>query len=202
MHVGPLGASDAVAIARLHAIAFPGFFLSSLGSPFLVQFYRGFVHDPSAIAVVARSDADGAILGAAVGTVDPARFYRRLLRRRLVGFGLSSARAVVRRPRLAPRLCRAVRFRGGVDPGRDGAVLSSIFVTPSNQHKGVGTVLLKAWTSAAAASGARSATLTTDAVGNDHVNRFYLANGWRASNSLKTREGRLMNVYTIELGAQ
>lgn len=89
---GPLAGSDAKALAKIHREAFPDFFLSSLGESFLIQFYRGFARDSSAITVVVR-DEQGIPRGAAVGTTEPAGFYRRLLKRRWPGFVAASARS-------------------------------------------------------------------------------------------------------------
>ena len=90
--LSPVVSSDVRALARLHREAFPGFFLSSLGEPFLVQFYRGFLKDDSAVTVVAHDDV-GTVIGAAVGTTEPQTFFRRLFRRRWLGFALASGRA-------------------------------------------------------------------------------------------------------------
>jgi hypothetical protein len=44
--------------------------------------------------------------------------------------------------------------------------------------------------------GVTHAFLTTDADGNDAINRFYTAQGWRLAGEYVTREGRRMNRYT------
>lgn len=199
LRIGPLRPEDVRAAARLHRAAFPGFFLSTLGEPFLAQFYSGFLGEPTAVTAVARDEA-GTVVGVAVGTTEPAGFFRRLLRRRLPGFVVASARAVLRRPASAPRLLRAVAYRGDTDPTADGALLSSIFVVPSAQGTGAGRQLLAAWVRAATDAGAGAASLTTDAEGNDAVNRFYVAQGWDLAGTFRTREGRSMNRYTITLG--
>ena len=196
--LGSLTPADIPALARLHREAFPGFFLSSLGEPFLVQFYRGFLSDDTAVSVVARG-ADGTVLGAVVGTTQPAGFFSRLLKKRWPGFVLASLRAVVVNPRSAPQLLRALRYRGGAEAGSDGALLSSICVDPSLQRAGVGRQLVAAWAREVAARGARTAFLTTDAQGNDAANRFYRAQGWALAESYRTHEGRLMNRYTTSL---
>jgi ribosomal protein S18 acetylase RimI-like enzyme len=201
VRIGDLRADDVPVVARLHRAAFPGFFLSSLGEPFLVQFYRGFLTDPTAVTAVARDDG-GTILGAVVGTTEPAGFFGRLLRRRFAGFVLASARAVLRHPTSAPRLLRAVTYRGDAGSTADGALLSSIFVVPAAQGSGAGQALLAAWARAAADRGAGAAFLTTDAEDNDRVNDFYVAQGWALADSHRTREGRLMNRYTITLGGR
>lgn len=139
-----LTASDAGPLAKLHRRAFPGFFLSRLGEPFLRQLYLGFVDDETAVTVVER-DARGVPRGVAVGTIDPVGFYSRLLRRRWAGFALASVLAVIRDPRTAPRLVAAVNYRGDAVPGRAGALLSSICVDPALSGTGVGHALLAAW---------------------------------------------------------
>lgn len=197
-HLGPLEPSDVRQLARLHARAFPAFFLSTLGEPFLTQFYRGFLKDPTAVTVVARDEA-GKVQGAVVGTVEPAGFFGRLLRRRLLGFAAASARAAVRRPTSVPRLLRAVSYRGDAPSGDEGALLSSICVDPDRQSSGLGGRLLGAWEDRAAASGAQTAFLTTDAERNEAVNAFYRGRGWVLADSYRTPEGRSMNRYTKRL---
>lgn len=191
--LGPLTAHDVPAIARLHQTAFPGFFLSTLGEPFLTEFYKGFLHDPSAVTVVARNA--GLPIGAAVGTVDPAGFFSRLVRRKWVGFASASARAIVTKPSVAPRLIRALVYRGDGPPDASGALLSSICVDPLMRGTGLGADLLAAWLSDALMKGAPRAFLTTDANENDEVNRFYVRQGWEEVGTFSTRQGRQMNRF-------
>ena len=199
--VVPMAASDVRDLARLHREAFPGFFLSTLGEPFLVQFYRGFLQDDTAVSVVAR-DGHGMPLGAVVGTTEPAGFFGRLLKHRWPGFALASAQAVLRNPSAASRLVRAVRYRGEAPAGEDGALLSSICVDPAAQGGGIGRLLVDEWTRVAAAKGAKGAFLTTDAIGNDAVNGFYRSGGWKLTDSYQTSEGRSMQRYTKRLEAR
>lgn len=194
-----LRARDVLAAARLHRAAFPGFFLSRLGEPFLAQFYRGFLNDPTAITVAA-TDQTGALRGVAVGTSEPAGFFARLLRRRWPGFVAASARAVLRDPAATSRLLRAVGYRGDTPPRISGALLSSICVDPQSRGQGVGGLLLEGWSREAAARGAATAFLTTDAVGNDAVNDFYRRHGWTVDAHFETHEGRPMLRYRRQLG--
>lgn len=193
-----LTAADAQPLAALHRRAFPGFFLSRLGEPFLRQFYLGFVDDETAVTVVAR-DERGQPFGVAVGTTHPVGFFSRLLRRRLVGFALASAAAVLRDPRTAPRLLSAVRYRGDAAPGCEGALLSSICVDPARSGGGRGSTLLSEWRRQAQIMGAERAFLTTDAEGNEAVNRFYERDGWILHDQFTTAQGRPMNRYVREL---
>ena len=196
--LGPLTSADVRPLARLHGAAFPGFFLSSLGEPFLVQFYRGFLTDESAVTVVARAE-DGTVLGAVVGTTEPAGFFGRLVRSRWPGFALASCRAVLRNPKALPRLLRAARYRGGDDADSGGALLSSICVDPAAQGAGVGRRLIEAWMDAVADRGVDTAFLATDADDNAAVDHFYREHRWTPSGSYRTPEGRSMNRYTTRL---
>lgn len=195
---GPLTASDAKALASIHRQAFPDFFLSSLGESFLFQLYRGFAGDSSAITVVVR-DEQGAPCGAAVGSTEPAGFYRRLLKRRWPGFVAASARAAIINPAAVPRLLRAILYRGELPPTGHWALLSSICLDPSLQGSGVGRQLATKWLERATIMGVTDAFLTTDADDNNAINRFYTAQGWNRASDNVTREGRRMNRYTIHL---
>ncbi|GAA2743650.1 GNAT family N-acetyltransferase [Terrabacter aerolatus] len=193
-----LTSDDVAEVARLHREAFPGFFLTQLGEPFLRQFYRGHVEDPTAVAVVLR-DATGRPLGCVVGTTEPRGFYSRLLRRRWHGFAAAAARTVVTRPSAAPRLLRAVAYRGGADSTGQGALLSSICLSPDLQGSGQGVRLLQGWELSAHERGAKHAFLDTDALGNERVNAFYSHQGWELRGSYTTTQGRQMNRYVKEL---
>lgn len=198
IRVSPLTVSDAEALARLHREAFPDFFLSTLGVPFLRQFYAGFAADQSAVAFVAK-DGSGRAIGAVVGTVEPDGYFSRLLRSRLIGFGLASARAAARRPRAASRLIRAVAYRGSEAVPSEGALLSSICVSPSARGTGAGRLLLARWERDVADRGVGVAFLTTDTDANEEVNAFYRAAAWQLHDTFSTREGRPMNRYTKHL---
>ena len=54
---GGLARRDVRELAALHRRAFPDFFMSTLGEPFLRQFYSGFLNDPTGIAVIARAES-------------------------------------------------------------------------------------------------------------------------------------------------
>jgi ribosomal protein S18 acetylase RimI-like enzyme len=194
--VDVLRLTDVPTVAALHVRAFERFFLSSLGEPFLREFYGGFARDPDAVTVVSRGD-DGRVVGMVVGTVSPGQFFRRLLRRRGLQLASASIRAVARRPRTAVRLLRGVAYRGDVPIGAEGALLSSICVDPSAERAGHGQRLMEAWWRAAQERGARSAYLTTDADDNERVNTFYVKAGWTLRGSYRTPEGRRMHCYGI-----
>lgn len=186
--------TDAGALAALHRDAFPEFFLSSLGTAFLRQFYLGFASDPTAVSTVAVTE-DGEIVGSIVGTLEPAGFFSRLMKSRLIQFGAISAWESVKRPRIIPRLFRAVSYRGDAGPPVNGALLSSICVRKDQRGQGTGKAMMQQWALSAANSGAQQGYLATDADENDGVNRFYQSLGWDLDSTYSTPEGRRMNRY-------
>jgi GNAT superfamily N-acetyltransferase len=196
--LGVLTRADVRQLARLHRAAFPGFFLSSLGQPFLAQFYGGFLADETAVTVVARR-GDGTVLGAAVGTTEPAGFFGRMLKRRWPGFVSAGAFAVLKHPKAGPRLLRMVRYGGHGPVAAEGALLNSICVDSQLRGAGLGRHLLDAWTHEVTSRGVHAAFLTTDAEDNDPVNHFYQERGWALAGRYATREGRWMNRYIISL---
>lgn len=193
--------ADAAALAVLHRDAFPDFFLSSLGTAFLRQFYLGFADDPSSISTVAVLP-NGEIVGSVVGTREPAGFFSRLLKRRLLPFAAISVRESLRRPRIIPRLLRAVTYRGDAGSPIDGALLSSICVRSDQQGKGTGSALMEQWVRSAEQAGVERAYLTTDADDNDPVNAFYRRLGWTLNDKYSTPEGRAMNRYMRSVAEQ
>ncbi|WP_051992156.1 GNAT family N-acetyltransferase [Mobilicoccus pelagius] len=184
--------TDIAELARIHERGFPAFFLTSLGLPFLREFYRGHLDDPSAVAVVARLASGpqrGRPVGVVVGTTRPAGFYSRLLRRHGVAFALAGARGALRHPTAVPRLVRALTYRGDA-PAPSFALLSSIVVDPAHGGSGIGAELQERWCHRAAAMGARRAYLQTDADENIAVRAFYRRCGWVETQVSTTPEGR------------
>lgn len=195
--VRSLRPDDAAAAAALHVSAFRGFFLAQLGVRFMRSFYRGYARVPGGVGVVALSG--DRLIGVVVGTTRPEGFFRALLKRELLGFVVASAAAFLRDPRVAPRLIRAVAYRGEVPGDVDGALLSSICVDPTTGQSGVGTALVEAWELQVRGTGATAAYLTTDAVGNERVNAFYRSRGWQLAGRFTTHEGRDMHCYIRDL---
>ncbi|MBB4735682.1 glycosyltransferase involved in cell wall biosynthesis/GNAT superfamily N-acetyltransferase [Micrococcus cohnii] len=200
VRTGPLRRRHVRAAAALHKAAFPDFFLSSLGEGFLREFYSGFLQDPDAVTTIIE-DEDQRLLGVAVGSRNPEGFFSRLLKRRLLGFGLRSAGIVAKDPRKAPRLLAGLAYRGGTSerPPADAALLSSICVAPEAQGTGTGRRLLERWCEQVVRSGRTHAMLTTDADANDAVNAFYRRSGWTVESEYTTPQGRRMYRYEKRL---
>ena len=195
----PLQTRHIPPVVCVHLTAFPGFFLSFLVPRFLKEFYAAFVREDSSIGLVA-VDAEEQITGAVVGTLQPAGFFRRLLKRRWWVFCLNSIDSILRCPTITPRLFRAMLYRGDAPSGSQLALLSSIAVDPKFQGRGVGRLLVNRFLKELIDKGSAGCYLTTDAEGNDATNLFYLKNGWRVESTYVTPEGRKMNRYVWEKG--
>ncbi len=75
----------------------------------------------------------------------------------------------------------------------------SIAVSPYQQGSGVGRLLLREFLDEARRRGARCVSLTTDRLGNDKTNWFYVRGGFACAGTFTTAEGRAMNTYRMYL---
>jgi len=174
--------SDVPEVAHLHVHVFPGFFLTSLGTSFLEELYRGFLAHPSGIFIIAREA--GRLVGFAAGTSAPDVFFPDLRRRRRVAFAIKAIPAILKNPLpVCRKLLHAIKYRGEtpVPVARSScALLSSIGVAETCRGSGLARRLIAAFEREAALHGAGFVYLTTDAHSNDRVNGFYAANGYTA----------------------
>jgi ribosomal protein S18 acetylase RimI-like enzyme len=185
---------DVASVARIHTLAFPGFFLTSLGGSFLRYYYRMFPTYGGTIALVAETAA-GDIAGFVVGSANPRGFYRRLLRRHWFGFTQRGILALARRPFAAPRLLRGLTHPGSNPGGPTVVGLFSIAVAPNAQGGRAGGALMETFLARAAERGAESVFLHTDADGNERANAYYRRHGFIERQVIETPEGRRLNEY-------
>jgi GNAT superfamily N-acetyltransferase len=191
--------SDVNAAVRVHIDAFKGFFLSFLGHRFLCELYHGILDDYSGIGLVAECHGD--LSGFVIGSSDPVGLYRRMLVRRWWRFGAAATIRALRYPETVPRLFTALRSARRAAPHEVGTgLLMSVAVNPSAHGAGIGRLLLHNFLSEALKRGLHRVVLTTDALNNDRVNRFYTRFGFALSRTFTTGQGRAMNEYEIALG--
>jgi len=191
----PFETRDLENVVRIHLESFRGFFLADLGKYFLREFYRSMLLDPWCIAFV--EELNGRVAGFVVGTRRPAHLYGRLLSKsglRLLPAALAS---VLRSPGVSVRLLRRLFEVQSAPYDQSDALLMSIAVRPSMQGRGIGRLLIAAFAAAARKQGALSVSLTTDALKNAAVNRFYVQFGFQRRRTFTTIEGREMNEYLL-----
>jgi ribosomal protein S18 acetylase RimI-like enzyme len=186
-------------LADLHALAFPGFFLTSLGRTFLCQLYAGFISDPEGICMVA--EENGAIIGLAAGTIAPWSFFRKQVRRKWFSFALASVPGLLRNFPFAARKCLGALFYRGETPGDipDAALLSSLAVLPATRSKGVGQALVRAFADEVHQRGCKAIYLATDEAENENANRFYAKCGFKLLDTFKRPGHRTMNRWIMRL---
>lgn len=189
---------DVSAVVAVHLRAFPGFFLSFLGPRFLSVLYRAAI-DLNEITLVAVSD--GKVAGLVMGSAEPGGFFSKLRRARALQFAYAAIPSVLRRPRAALRVVRALRKPEEAGKAAGTATLLSIAVDPAVQSRGLGRLLVRAFLQRAAARGAVRVDLTTDKYDNDPVNTFYRGMGFRVAREIRTPEGRVLNEYELDVPA-
>ena len=186
-------------VVSVHTAAFPGFFMTQLGPLFVREYYRCVLRYSRGIFLT-ESGASG-YDGFVSGFIDPAAFYRDLRRHR-ARLGLAALGGIAVRPTRLAGLLANYRRTGGsaAQPNtKETAELSSLAVRPSASGAGIGSHLVRRFIAAAQEKGAERVTLTTDAVGNDAVNRFYKRLGFICIRTFEARPGRVLNEYAFDI---
>lgn len=180
-------------LSKLHMIAFPNFFLTQLGLPFLKTLYRGYMEDENSGILVA--EINGKLAGFIAYSNEYSKFYKGLLKRHLIRFAGCSLLAVIRHPFFCKRLLGAFRKSDEVKKEDAYVELSSICVHPKAAGKGIGSRLIDKLKGITDFTVYKYINLETDACDNAAVNLFYLGNGFQLARSYVTAEGRKMNEY-------
>lgn len=194
--IRPMTSRDVPRVVEVHQAAFRNFFLTFLG-PRLLRLLYGEAVSLGEIALVA--EVDGEVVGLVMGSVQPGGFYGKLLRRRLVAFGVAAAPAILRHPSVAVRVGKALlKPRTAAKPAGT-ATLMSLAVLPVGQGHGAGRELVAGFLAEATRRGALVVNLATDRDNNEGANRFYLGAGFRLAGESVTAEGRALNEYELDL---
>ena len=180
-------------IVRLHMKAFPGFFLTQLGRPFLTALYIGYLEDNESGIIVA--EYGEAVVGFVAYSNDYPRFFKQLIKKHIIRFAWCSALAAIRHPSFAKRLFKAFKKSNSVVKNEKYVELASICVDPATENKGIGTKMIDYLKSIVDFDSFSYINLETDSYDNEEVNRFYIKNGFRLSDQYVTEEGRVMNEY-------
>ena len=176
-------------LAVLHSKAFPGFFLTQLGTPFLQILYKGYLDDPNSGIIVAE---DNGIIGFIAYSNDYSGFYKRLIKEKVIQFAWCSFLAVLRHPSFIKRILGAFTKSDSVVKKEKYVELASICVDPSIEGKGVGSALINYLKSLVDFEKYAYLNLETDAENNEKAIRFYKKNGFIKEREFVTPEGRAM----------
>ena len=187
-------------IAELHKKAFPTFFLTQLGIPFLRTLYNGYMEDKDSGIIVAEDK--GKLVGFIAYSNDYPRFYKGLMKHHLLKFAFCSLGAAIRHPSFIKRLFGAFRKSENVIKTERYVELASICVDPEIESRGTGSQLIDYLKAIVDFDTYAYINLETDADGNDGVNKFYVKNGFKLEREFVTAEGRRMNEYRYASGVK
>ncbi|SFG62191.1 GNAT family N-acetyltransferase [Pedobacter insulae] len=191
-----LTVADAKDIAILHFKAFKGFFLTSLGVNFLKIFYQGVLKHQQSVAVGAYTQ-DRELIGFAIGTKQPLGFYGAVLKKNWVKLGFSALPNLLTDPSKIKRLLTSLTTKANADFQHTPTLLS-ICVSNSQQAKGIGGIVLGAFEAELKKNKLDTLVLATDALNNEHANRFYCNNNYIFVKSF-LQGNREMNLYSKTL---
>jgi len=187
-------------LALVHASAFPGFFLTKMGTRFIREYYRSVLMYEHGILIIA-SNGSG-LVGLAAGFVEPRGFYR-FLRRRAWHFLLPSAEAIVRRPGILVQIFQGIWRTTSNSIQKLSSPktceLASLAVSPGASGQGLGRALVESFCLAAGKLAATNIELTTDSFDNERVNRFYQSMGFVPTSCDTRCGGRVMQHYSLNL---
>jgi len=183
---------EAKNVSQLHYDAFKGFFLTSLGKPFLEVFYKSIIEDEDRIAVGLFENEN--LIAFAVGTRRKAGFYSRILKKNIIRMIWAAIPKLVSSPTTIFRLFKSLKSSGQFDQKiLESGTLLSICVCPKETGRGLGTMVLKAF-EGIAFNECSSISLTTDHFDNDYVNNFYQTNQYELYDVF-LQDKRRMNLY-------
>ena len=187
-------------LANLHLKAFPSFFLTQLGFSFLKTLYQGYLDDQDSGIIVAEKNEK--VEGFVAYSNDYPKFYKNLIRHKIISFAWCSFLAAIRHPSFVRRLFGAFKKSDSVVKTEKYVELASICTDPAVEGQGIGTALIKYLISKIDFNEFAYINLETDADGNDRVNRFYQKNGFILARQYITPEDRKMNEYHYAPGEQ
>lgn len=183
-------------LAVLHKNAFPNFFLTQLGIPFLKTLYKGYLDDPDSGIIIATDEVkEEKILGFIAYSNDYPRFYKGLIKHKIIQFGWCSFLAVLKHPSFTKRLLGAFKKSDSVIKTEKYVELASICTDPGCEGNGIGSELINYLKAITDFKQYAYINLETDAENNERANRFYEKNAFKLVRQYITAEGRKMNEY-------
>lgn len=169
---------DVPQIVNIHMKAFEGFFLTSLGRPFLSFYYKVFISSKNGIVLCASMDNN--ICGFAAAAKQCKGFNSNLIKDNLISFIGMSFQLLFTRPSALIRLVKNLSKKSDVIvDSEDYAELYSIGTLKEVQGKGVGKKLITTIEEELKREGVEKLSLTTDYYRNDSAIAFYKSMGYQ-----------------------
>jgi ribosomal protein S18 acetylase RimI-like enzyme len=182
-------ATDADAVAALHAARIADGFLTTLGPAFLRRLYRRVVRSPRAFVLViddpGRAGVPHAVCGFIAVAEDTGALYREFLLHDGFLGAVAATRGIARAPRAVWETAR-YGLRGG--SGAAGAEVLSTAVAADHARRGIAARLVRAATDELRRRGVGSARVVT-AVGNVAAVKAYERGGFRVDGLIEVHRG-------------
>lgn len=163
--------NDVCQIVDIHCEAFKGFFLTSLGRPFLLFYYSCFIRCSDGIVLCAFMNEK--LIGFAASSIVCKGFNSKLIKDNFFEFFILAIKLVFISPMSLVRLCRNLTKKANKFEEEDYSELYSIGVDIDGQGCGVGSKLLIATEELLIKRGVNRISLTTDYNNNEKVISFY-----------------------------
>lgn len=187
--------SDLGDVANLHQDVFSGFFLSSLGTEFLVAMYYYFLCMDNTLCLIAYWNKT--IAGFAVGSINKtyikksAKIISNLPALIKIGFKILLSLKL----KYYKQIYQKVKNYSKVANEYNTVFLRSIAVQKNSQNKGIGKLLLEKIESEAIKLKANKIKLTTDKIKNINVIKFYKKNSYSISKTVVQRGRRKLLLF-------
>lgn len=186
-------------VAYIHQIAFPGYFLTFLGSRFLCLLYSEILKTEGNSSVVAWSDEHQAAVGFAVAVKDQESFYSRLIKRRLFAFAFAALGATIKNPMIIPRLFRALKYPAKSREAPAQACFLSMGVRPDMQGRKLAVLMTDKMMQGLKENGVESVLFVIDRDVNERARNFHYRYGAKPVREYQTPEGRWMEDLVLDL---
>ncbi|MFA9192781.1 GNAT family N-acetyltransferase [Flavobacterium sp. FBOR7N2.3] len=184
-------------IAALHQMAFDNFFLTSLGTKFLGEFYGSIIKSKDGVAIGAYNEKNE-LVGFAIGARVKKGFYKNILKNNFISLSYTASTSLIKKPEKIIRLIKSfLTTETSNDNFLNYASLLSICVDPEKKGQKIGKHLLLAFESEVIKF-SDGITLTTDKLNNDYVNHFYFSNNYILTDHFNQGD-RPMNFYVKKL---
>jgi ribosomal protein S18 acetylase RimI-like enzyme len=193
--ISKLSKSNISEVVSLHYDSFKGFFLTSLGKPFLALFYNAILLHEDGICIGVFDNEK--LIGFAIGTTNNSGFYTTILKKNYLKMIWMAFPNLIFKPLNIKRLISSL-VTSHKSNYKNIPTLLSICVSSRQESKGIGRKLLEAFENELSNSGFKELILTTDFDNNEYVNEFYSRNNYSCVQSF-FQGNRKMNLYYKKL---
>lgn len=182
--------SDIKEVIRVHNSAFEGFFLTELGSDFLLQYYKSLASSSDGVLIGAYQNSR--LIGFCAACTKSAGFNSKLIKDNIIAFCIIGIKLLLTRPGSLYRLFKNLSKTGDTDDDGKYAELMSIAVDKGVQNSGAGKLLVTALESYLKAKNIDMLSLTTDKHNNFNTLQFYKKRGFEEMYEFITYPNREM----------